>query len=81
MMDVNGKNVLRLTETVAMEETPVWSPDGMKIAFASGKVFAQSDIFVMHGNGADLVNLTQNPQSRNENPSWSPDGERIVFQA
>ena len=53
----------------------------MKIAFASGIVFAQSDIFVMNANGANPVNLTQNPQSINENPSWSPNGERIAFQA
>ena len=81
VMHVKGKKIVRLTVTVATEETPVWSPDGMKIAFASGIVFAQSDIFVMNANGANPVNLTQNPQSINENPSWSPNGERIAFQA
>ena len=81
VMHVNSMKIVRLTVTIAKEETPVWSPDGMKIAFASGNQFAQSDIFVMNANGANPVNLTQNPLSINENPSWSPKGERIIFQA
>ena len=80
-MDANGKNIVRLTRTVAKEATPSWSPEGAKIAYASIDINADSDIYVMNADGGQSVNLTKKLRPVNGTPSWSPDGERIAFQA
>jgi Tol biopolymer transport system component len=54
-------------------DRPAWSPDGTKIAFASG-----GDIYVINIDGSGLKNLTNSPGSE-YGPSWSPDGTKIAF--
>ncbi len=54
-----------------------WSPDGTKIAFASG-VDGGLSIYTIGLDGNDLTRLTDD-QHNDEGPVWSPDGERIAF--
>lgn len=58
---------------------PVYSPDGMTIAFDSfnrdGYVVA---IWLMNADGSDIHRLTP-PELECINPHWSPDGEKIAF--
>lgn len=58
---------------------PVYSPDGMTIAFDSfnrdGFVVA---IWLMNADGSDIRRLTP-PELECINPHWSPDGEKIAF--
>ena len=37
VIDPDGSNLVRLTFDPGLDETPVWSPDGNKIAFASDR--------------------------------------------
>ena len=61
-------------------EDPAWSPDGAKIAFDTGSMFAFSDLFVMNPDGSEKVNLTNTgPYAEEEEASWSPDGSKIAF--
>jgi Tol biopolymer transport system component len=51
--------------------TPVWSPDGRRIA-----LWDDFAIYVVNADGSGLQRLTQNAF---EGPSWSPDGRKLVF--
>lgn len=58
-----------------------WSPDGTRIAFAeqglNGDRFAW-DLFVMHADGSNVEQLTDDGRSRL--PAWSPDGATLAYQ-
>ena len=85
VMNAGGKNLKNLTLHLDSDTCPTWSPDGSKIAFWSrqvaGGVLSLSDIFVMDADGANRINLTQNPRASNRTPSWSPDGSKIAYAA
>ena len=59
-------------------ETPVWSPDGKRIAYASYLEEGNNDVFVMNADGSDPTQVTFGP-GYDGHPHWSADGERIVF--
>lgn len=66
-----------LTNNIAEDEYPEWSPDGARIAFASNRD-GVGDIYVMRADGSGVVRLTNTP-ARETAAVWSPDGNRIVF--
>lgn len=74
-----GGNATQLTTQDSYECTPVWSPDGKQIAFASDR-YGNFDVFVMPANGGAAQRLTTN--SAGELPSsFTPDGKYILFSA
>lgn len=77
VMNKDGSNIRRLTESVGSDRSPTWSPDGTQIAFFSGRS-GSGDIYVMNADGSDQRNLTNNDY-KDDFPSWSPDGTRIAF--
>jgi tol-pal system beta propeller repeat protein TolB len=58
---------------------PRWSPDGSKILFWSDRD-GNPDVFVMHADGSNPVNLTRHPAEDLE-ATWSPDGTFIAFRS
>jgi len=80
IMNPDGSNVRKLTETFGPEKTPVWSLDGSKIAFEwdNFKKEDKNSIYVMDANGKNRVRLT-GKDTQDHCPSWSPDGRQIVF--
>ncbi len=60
--------------TEAHVTTPVWSPDGSRIAFVGPGV----TIWTVRPDGSDLRRVTSGP-GREVSPSWSPDSSRIAF--
>lgn len=60
--------------------TPVWSPDGSKIAFVCFGDDLSEDICLMNANWSDLKRVTQAPDFEFDySPAWSPDGTKILF--
>jgi Tol biopolymer transport system component len=59
--------------------SPVWSPDGSKIAFSSNRS-SRFGIYTMNADGSN-VRLVTDAVTDPGGPAWSPDGSRIAFTA
>ena len=78
-VSAKGGEAVQLTTQESYESSPIWSPDGKQIAFASDR-FGNTDVFVMSANGGSARRLTMN--SASEIPSaFTPDGKYVVFSA
>ena len=77
MMDINGNNLQQLTDHLAHETYPTFSPDGQQMAY----VFSpdgNDDIYVMNLKTKVSRQLTNHP-GHDHSPAWSPDGRWIAF--
>jgi Tol biopolymer transport system component/DNA-binding winged helix-turn-helix (wHTH) protein len=71
---IGGLSPVCLTcETTGRKLSPVFSPDGARIAFALGQ--GEGGIFVMARDGSSPRRLT----NRGFHPAWSPRGDEIAF--
>jgi Tol biopolymer transport system component len=66
-----------MSQQQTVKTDPMYSPDGLKIAFISTHD-GDPEIFVMNANGTGLRKLTDNT-AVDAAPSWSPDGGKILF--
>ena len=76
-MDINGNNLLQLTDHPAGDAHPACSPDGRRIAFISNRGLTR-DLYVMDSDGNNVIRLTQDNLFESR-PSWSPVSTRIAF--
>ncbi len=87
-MDIYDRTDKQLTNTVNPvwndrgypregNNTPVWSPDGSKLAYVSWQN-GNPDIYTMNSDGSNKIQLTDS-NMRDENPDWSPLGDYIIF--
>jgi Tol biopolymer transport system component len=75
--DFEGKRVRELTSGNWRDSSPVWSPDGLKVAFISDRD-GTSQIHVLWLDTREIAQLTHvanTPQSL----AWSPDGKKLAF--
>jgi TolB protein len=78
LLDPNDGSIqARLTNNRAEDVSPVWSPDGSRIAFVSDRS-GGPQIYLMYRDGSDQRRLTF-AGSYNTTPDWSPDGTLIAF--
>jgi Tol biopolymer transport system component len=87
-MNADGSNPTRLTDGKSRTErlpifahvydrTPVWSPDGTRIAFISNRNYISS-LYVMNADGSNARLVTDQVPSP-ALPAWSPDGKKIAL--
>ncbi len=74
---VTGKQVLDVELDVDEAESPAFSPDGKRIAFAANRE-GQVDIFEYNLEKKTLTNIT-NDTFNDSNPAWSADGKTILY--
>ncbi|MEW5884029.1 MAG: DPP IV N-terminal domain-containing protein [Armatimonadota bacterium] len=77
VMNEDGSNQVRLTNSPTEDIISLYSPDGTKIVFHSHRV-GNGEVHVMDADGSNVVNLTNNP-NYDSHPRWTPDGRRILF--
>jgi WD40 repeat protein len=85
-MNADGSNRQQWTQNGGDDSTPVWSPDGRRIAFVSQRD-GNREIYTMPAplaaaqgaiDGPGQVNITHSPGD-DWTPAWSPDGRQIAF--
>ena len=86
IIGIDGTGQRRLTKNLYLDQYPVWSPDGSRVAFLSTKQYYHAPermaLYTMAADGSDVqrvappgpYGLTLAP------PVWSPAGERLLFQ-
>lgn len=57
--------------------SPVWSPDGMQLAFLSDQSGA-AQLYVLQEVDASVTPLTDSPEPKSL-PVWAPDGSKLAF--
>lgn len=77
--DIEGKRIRELTAGNWRDSSPVWSPDGRKIAFLSDRD-GTSQLHVMWLDTREVAQLTHLQTAPGE-LAWSPDGKRLAFTA
>ncbi|MAG35804.1 MAG: hypothetical protein CL878_06120 [Dehalococcoidia bacterium] len=77
VMDAEGDNLTRLSQSDVLEGLPAWSPDWTRLAFVSRRD-GNDEIYVMQADGSIPRRLTEN-NVRDFSPAWSPDGNRLAF--
>ena len=89
MMDHDGKNKSRLTNTKDDNKMPRWSKDGYKLAFMSDRG-GKDKIYVMKFDKSSycrwgncwITRLTTTPNnSREQFPNWHPKNDTLIFQS
>ena len=79
IVDSEGGEARQLTSNTAYDYSPLWSPDGKTLAFASDR-YGNFDIFTIPVNGGVPFRVTTH--SAKETPwTFTPDGKNILFTA
>jgi len=73
VMNGDGSNQINLSNTSGADDyLASWSPDGVKIVYASGNIDrSSSDIWIMNSNGSGKTRITYRTTGSNQHPVWS----------
>ena len=72
--------VTRLTVEPGEDETPLWSPDGSRIAYTSQRSGQKRAIHVRPADGSGAETLLGSSDYHVHLTSWAPDGKTIAYQ-
>jgi WD40 repeat protein len=68
----------RLTSDPALDDSPVWSPDGKHVAFASSRA-GHFDLYQISASGGGREELLHASGENKFPTSWSPDGRYLLY--
>ena len=86
-MQLDGSHLQQVTPDDTVDWGPDWSPSGNDLAFIretiapSTSAGVDEDVWVIHANGTQPIQLTADPARADTFPTWSPDGRYVIFYA
>ncbi|QFU76271.1 DUF5050 domain-containing protein [Halioglobus maricola] len=75
--DIDGSNIIQLTNNQANDWSPKVSPDGSRVVFLSNRDGNQ-EIYTMNIDGSNQQRVTYS-DDENWGPVWSADGDQLFF--
>ena len=75
--DLHDRSVVRVTTATGSDTFPVWSPDGRRLAYASGTV-RERRLSIAAADGTGVLQELPCPGSYCEPTDWLPDGRRLI---
>jgi Tol biopolymer transport system component len=76
-MPIAGGKATRITEGMAFDAQPRFSPDGESVVFVSDRS-GGDNVWVQRLDGTDTTQVTQGNNALYLSPEWMPDGEHVV---
>jgi len=80
VMNADGTNVVRVTDSPANDHDPVWMPDGQSVVISSDRD-SREDLYRVWLADRRVERLTRHTVGRAIMPSVSPDGRSITYAA
>ena len=78
-LPVEGGTAEQMTFGPYYHSDPVFSPDGLRLAFVSDRDGSDGNVFVLDLVDGQITQVTHEAWA--ERPTWTPDGESIVYLA
>lgn len=75
--NIDGSNLIQLTQDETNNMSPKISPDGSQIAYLSNRDGNQ-EVYVMNIDGSNQTRLTKN-RVEEWDPAWTTDGSSVIF--
>jgi Tol biopolymer transport system component len=79
LIDVARNVPRRLTFNNALDDGPVWSPDGNRLAFTSRQKLGNKNIYIKSVNGAGNEELLVESTENKFTQDWSSDGRFLLY--
>jgi Tol biopolymer transport system component len=76
-LPIEGGTATRITEGMAYDAQPRYSPDGESVVFVSDRSGGQN-VWTMRLDFTDTTQVTQGNNNAYVSPTWLPDGEHVV---
>ena len=76
-MPISGGKARRLTQGLAFDVQPRYSPDGRQIAYTSDRA-GGNNLWRMNRDGSKPQQVTHESFRLFNNPAWTPDGDYLI---
>ena len=76
-LPIAGGTAVPLTQGMALDGQPRFSPDGARVAFTSDRSGGEA-IHIIDVDMSDTVQVTKGKSSSYQSPEWTPDGKYVI---
>ena len=76
-LPIQGGTATPLTQGMAFDQQPRFSPDGERVVFVSDRSGGEN-VWIIDVDMADTVQLTRGDDNSYQSPEWTPDGDYVV---